>query len=68
MQCTDSSIAPPEFKWEDIFRHLTLAYHQDLCIAIALLCPVYHIPHLTFVRMIWNSSISLCAHLLWVWY
>lgn len=54
-------------KWEGIFRHLTLAYNQDLCIAIALLCPVYHIPHLTVVRIIWHSPISLCADLLWAW-
>lgn len=54
-------------KWEDIFRHLTLAYHQDLCIAIALLCPVYHILHFIFARFIWHSPVSLCADLLWVW-
>lgn len=53
-------------KWEEVFRHLTQAY-QDLCIALALLCPVYHIPHFTFVRILWHSPTSLCADLLWAW-
>lgn len=62
MQCTDPNLAPPELSGKTF-----LGIWLKLIKIFALLCPVYHIPHFTFVRILWHSPISLCADLLWAW-